>query len=245
MWYLRKERQLRIAMFFSAAALAGAFGGVLAYGISFMDGVGGLGGWSWIFILEGIFTALVGLGAYIFIVNYPDSCPWLSTSERSFIQHRLAADSDAGADEGFSWANVRSALADPKVWLYAFGYHFLSLCLYTVALFLPSIIENLGYSAADAQLLTVPPYALAAILTVSVAWISQKVGRRAPFILAANVVAIIGYIILLTNSDPVAKVRPLPLPLRSPTSPQAVLTLPSLAYPTPASSSPQPGSTPP
>lgn len=72
MWYIRRERQFRIAMFFSAAALAGAFGGILAYGIAFMDGVGGLGGWAWIFILEGILTALVGVLAYWFICNYPD-----------------------------------------------------------------------------------------------------------------------------------------------------------------------------
>lgn len=47
MWYKRKERQFRIALFFSAAALAGAFGGILAFGIAHMDGVGGYGGWRW------------------------------------------------------------------------------------------------------------------------------------------------------------------------------------------------------
>jgi hypothetical protein len=45
MWYKRAERQYRIALFFSAASLAGAFGGVLAYGISFMNGIGGYQGW--------------------------------------------------------------------------------------------------------------------------------------------------------------------------------------------------------
>lgn len=44
MWYQRKERQFRVALFFSAAAFAGAFGGILAYGIAHIDGVGGLGG---------------------------------------------------------------------------------------------------------------------------------------------------------------------------------------------------------
>lgn len=45
MWYKRSERQFRIALFFSAASLAGAFGGILAYGIGFMKGVAGLKGW--------------------------------------------------------------------------------------------------------------------------------------------------------------------------------------------------------
>ena len=51
MWYKRNEQHYRIALFFSAASLAGAFGGILAYGIGFMHGVGGLNSWRWIFIL--------------------------------------------------------------------------------------------------------------------------------------------------------------------------------------------------
>jgi MFS family permease len=50
-WYLRRERQYRVALFFGAAAVAGAFGGVLAWGIAHMDGVGNYRGWRWIFIL--------------------------------------------------------------------------------------------------------------------------------------------------------------------------------------------------
>lgn len=51
MWYKRNEQHYRVALFFSAASLAGAFGGILAYGIGFMGGIGGLGAWRWIFIL--------------------------------------------------------------------------------------------------------------------------------------------------------------------------------------------------
>jgi MFS family permease len=53
MWYKRTESHYRVALFFSAASLAGAFGGILAYGIGFMKGVGKLNGWRWIFILVG------------------------------------------------------------------------------------------------------------------------------------------------------------------------------------------------
>ncbi len=74
----------------------------------------------------------------------------------------------------------------------------MSLPLYTLSLFLPTIIADLGYTAAQAQLLTVPPYAVATILTVIWAILSEKYRRRAPFIIAAAVIAIIGYIILLT-----------------------------------------------
>jgi MFS family permease len=51
MWYKRNERQYRISLFFSCASLAGAFGGILAWGIAHMRNVGGYAGWRWIFIL--------------------------------------------------------------------------------------------------------------------------------------------------------------------------------------------------
>lgn len=60
MWYPRHECGLRMAIFFSAATAAGAFGGLLARGIMEMRGVAGLSGWQWIFILEGILTFFVG-----------------------------------------------------------------------------------------------------------------------------------------------------------------------------------------
>ena len=63
MWYKRHECGLRMAIFFSAATAAGAFGGLLARGIGEMDGIGGKGGWAWIFIIEGILTFVIGMSA--------------------------------------------------------------------------------------------------------------------------------------------------------------------------------------
>lgn len=133
MWYKRLERQYRIALFFSAASLAGAFGGILAWAIAKMKGVGGLDGWRWIFILEGILTVLVSAAAYFFIVNYPNTPKFISDDERDFIQARLKADSDATRHERFDWANVKSALLDLRCRLYGFAFHTMSLPLYNNA----------------------------------------------------------------------------------------------------------------
>lgn len=138
MWYKRRERQYRIALFFSAASLAGAFGGILAWAIAKMKGVGHLDGWRWIFILEGILTVVVSAAAYFFIVNYPNTAKFISDNERDFIQARLKADSDATRHEVFDWANVKSAVFDVKCWLYGFAFHTMSLPLYTLSLFLVS-----------------------------------------------------------------------------------------------------------
>lgn len=81
----------------------------------------------------------------------------------------------------------------------------MSLPLYTLSLFLPSIIKSLGYTSAQAQLLTVPPYALAFITTVTIAILSERYHRRGPFIIGSSCFAIIGYIILLTAHSAGAK----------------------------------------
>jgi MFS family permease len=71
MWYRRHECGLRMALFFSAATAAGAFGGLLARGITEMAGIGGRPGWSWIFIIEGLLTFVVACVAYWVINDYP------------------------------------------------------------------------------------------------------------------------------------------------------------------------------
>lgn len=69
----------------------------------------------------------------------------------------------------------------------------------------PTIITNLGFKAATAQLLTVPPYAFAFGTTVGVAVLSERLGKRAVFIGSSALFAAIGYAILLGNTDPVAR----------------------------------------
>ncbi|KAK8233864.1 major facilitator superfamily domain-containing protein [Phyllosticta capitalensis] len=203
-WYKRTERVYRVALFFSAASLAGAFGGILAWGIGHMAGVAGQKGWRWIFWLEGILTVVVSLVAYFFICNYPDTASFLTPKERKVVVSRLTADSDATADEPFNWAAVVSALRDPKCWLYGAVFHSLSLPLYTLSLFLPSIIKDLGYTAARAQLLTVPPYALATLLTIAVAVVSERLHHRSSFMIAGALIAVVGYAILIGNAPHVS-----------------------------------------
>ncbi|KAK6827574.1 MFS transporter [Apiospora arundinis] len=223
MWYKRRERQYRISLFFSAASLAGAFGGVLAYGIGRMSGIVWEHGWRWIFILEGILTVLVAIAAYWFIHNYPNTAKFLTEAERRHIHERLAADSDATNDEQFSWSAVRDALKDVNCWLYGLGFHTMSLPLYTLSLFLPTIISSLGYTAAKAQLLTVPPYAFAFFTTIALAILSERTGQRALFIAGSSLFGAVGYAILLGNTHPGTGRG---CRTRAPSSPRAASTRP-------------------
>jgi hypothetical protein len=142
-------------------------------------------------------TVVLSIASYFFIHNYPLTATFLNEPERAFIQARLKSDSDATNNEDFAWAGVRSALSDYKCWLYGLAYHTMSLPLYTLSLFLPTIISELGFTAAQAQLLSVPPYAVATVTTIVIDILTEKTRLRAPYLIGSSSFSIIGYIILL------------------------------------------------
>lgn len=103
-----------------------------------MDGVAGLKGWNWIFIIEGILTCVVAAAGYWFIQPWPSQAKFLSVEEHSLLNARLKADSDTVNEEAFAWSEVFAAFKDPKCWLYCALFHTCSLPLYTLSLFLVS-----------------------------------------------------------------------------------------------------------
>ncbi|KAG1848740.1 major facilitator superfamily domain-containing protein, partial [Suillus subalutaceus] len=191
-YYLRRERSWRVAIFFGGSALAGAFGGIFAYCIGLMNGVGGRSGWQWIFIIEGILTAVVSLVAYFIVPTWSHEAKFLSETEKTRLLDRLRADSDAGTDQVFKWSSVRDAFSDHLVWAYAFLFHGFSFVLYSLSLFLPTIIAGLGFETWQAQLMTVPPNVLASFSIWTTVYFSSKFNVRAPFIIGAAIVSIIG-----------------------------------------------------
>ncbi|KAL1956248.1 hypothetical protein VTO42DRAFT_7508 [Malbranchea cinnamomea] len=206
MWYCRHEAQLRQAMFFSAASIAGAFSGLLAFAIAKMDGVGGYEGWRWIFILEGILTVLVAITAFFTIYDFPETASFLTEREREFVVHRLKYQgSTPGAkkvaqQESFDWKYVKAAFTDWQIYISLFMYWGIVCPLYGISLFLPTIIKDLGYTSSTAQLLTVPIYVTAAVVAVVGAFFSDRRGQRSPFILFFMSLIGIGFIICIASA---------------------------------------------
>ncbi|PWN49580.1 MFS general substrate transporter [Violaceomyces palustris] len=199
MFYPRKERHYRVSLLLSGAAASGSLSGILAFGIAKMGGVGGKPGWAWIFILEGLLTIVVSIAAYWIVPNYPNVSKRFTPREKEIISARLSKDSDALDSEAFNWEGVRQAFKDPYVYLYSFLFHGYAFSLYSFSLFLPTIIAGLGYKSWQAQLLTIPPYFLAFLVTMSVAHASFLVGKRLVFIIGSGLVAILGYIVQMTS----------------------------------------------
>lgn len=198
-WYCRHECGFRMAMFFSAATLAGAFGGILARGIAEMSGVGGLAAWSWIFILEGLLSILVSFSAYWMVNDYPSTAKFLKDDERTEVQRRLRADS-GHLSEAFDMKYVWQAIGDWKIYIHMLIFIAGFCPIYAFSLFLPTIIKGMGYTANNAQLMSVPPYVCACFFTVALSYMADRYRQRGVFLLACQVVAITGFAILVSTT---------------------------------------------
>jgi MFS family permease len=206
LWYPRHKLQYRIGLFFGAATVSGAFSGILAYGISFMSGLGGKLGWSWIFILEGCATVVVGIFSYFAMVDFPSTAKFLTPEEKKYVLWRNKYDTTAvGEEEQFEARHIIMAVTDWQVWLHIFLIWSVIGPIYGISFFLPSIIRGFGHSAPVSSLLTVPPYAVAVVVLLTFAHFSDKLRTRWPFILAGLTLSAVGFAINISNAPAGAK----------------------------------------
>ncbi|KAF8632919.1 hypothetical protein AX15_001640 [Amanita polypyramis BW_CC] len=201
-WYKRSEFGIRAAIFFSAASISGAFGGLLAVGISKMEGIGGKPGWAWIFIIEGLATVVAGAASFWIIQDFPDNARFLSEEERVFIIRRLQGDDQHSAGgENLKWKYIIQSFLDWKTWVGMLIYAGCDMPLYAFSLFLPSIISQLGYRATPANLLTIPVYVFACIVTCFVGFAADRWGYRGIFNMVFYALGAAGYIILIASRN--------------------------------------------
>ncbi|KAG5337104.1 hypothetical protein C0989_010759 [Termitomyces sp. Mn162] len=142
-WYKRSEFGLRAALFFTAASVSGAFGGLLAAAIANMDGIGGKPAWAWIFIIEGLATVLAGVASFWIIQDFPDTAKFLTAAERTLVVRRLQSDAQfSAAGEQLRFKYIWAALKDWKTWVGMIVYMGCDAPLYAFSLFLPTIINQ-------------------------------------------------------------------------------------------------------
>ncbi|CAF0880085.1 unnamed protein product [Adineta steineri] len=201
-WYKRREFSWRLSILFSACALAGAFGGVLAFGIGQMRGIGGQEGWRWIFYIEGTVTVIIGVAAFFLINDFPSDRPkFLTEEECDRTITRLQNDAGPGAGEHFSWKQVRAAFLDWKIYIFCLCDISLIVPFSSLSLVSPTIVQGLGFRSYRAQLMTAPPFVFASITTMITAYFSDRYARRAIFIIFWVIVVIIGFIILIVAQN--------------------------------------------
>ncbi|KAI5459137.1 major facilitator superfamily domain-containing protein [Mariannaea sp. PMI_226] len=203
MFYTKREYALRIGYLFVSAAIAGSIGGLIAYGVGFMDGVAGLRGWRWIIILEGIPTFVLGIAIWWWLADSPETAHYLTPEERELIQARMRRQvGHTKSSDQFHKKDVYEGLKDWKIWLFCIGQFGGDTILYGYSTFLPTIIRGLGkWSSAEVQALTIPCYALGAISYLVMAYLSDRTQRRAVFVVGGGLVCTTGYAILTSTAS--------------------------------------------
>ncbi|KAF2100330.1 MFS general substrate transporter [Rhizodiscina lignyota] len=196
-WYLRYEVGKRYSFFYILGAVASAFGGILAFGLSQMEGTDGIRGWRWIFIIEGALTIGLGIAGYFFFVGFPDDGKtywyFLTREETRWIVDRVNADRSDAQLEPFTFGRFLRPALDFKIWGYALIFFDTTTVTYALAYFLPVILEDgMGFSTGAAQCLVAPPYVWGGIVMYATGWFGDKYHIRGPIIIFNMVMAIIG-----------------------------------------------------
>ncbi|KAF2148850.1 MFS general substrate transporter [Myriangium duriaei CBS 260.36] len=199
LFYTKRELALRIGYLFVSAAVAGACGGLLAYGIGYMDGVAGQRGWRWILIIEGLPTFLLGIACWWILADDPETAFYLKPEEKEMMQHRLA--NQLGQTNTFDWADCRKGLKDWKIYAFCAGQFCGDTMLYGYSTFLPTIIKGINPHASRAlvQVLTIPCYATGAISYLVIAYISDWKQVRGPFTCGMGLFSVLGYALLMAD----------------------------------------------
>jgi sugar phosphate permease len=193
-WYKGSERSMRVAIILASATLAGAFGGAIAYGVGHMRLVQGLASWRWLFILEGIPSCVSAAAVWFLLPDYPEEASWLSTSERDLAVARLEHDGSKSHAPSLDWTTAKETIMDGRLWVHYIIYFGISAPFSSLSLFTPTITAGLGYANLTAQLMTVPPYAVAYVVSILTAWSSDHFNARAMHSLVLSSIGAIGFL---------------------------------------------------
>lgn len=205
-FFRRRELALRTGLFISASPLSASFAGLLAYFITKIGEHGPVSPWRLLFLIEGFPSVLVAVWAWDFIPDGPGVAHWLSSREREVAVLRLRQEKGDKDEDNFqekyqtgrqkSKVNLREVvqtLKDPKCYLTALMFFSCNVAFSSMPVFLPTIIQDMGYQSITAQGLSAPPYLFAFVVVIITAYSSDRLQARSMFIILHSAIATLGY----------------------------------------------------
>ncbi|KAK1972507.1 MFS general substrate transporter [Colletotrichum sublineola] len=205
-WYVRRELGVRTGLFYTGSMLSGAFSGPIAAAImKGMDGARGLLAWRWVFIVEGVLTVVIAIGAYASLPDFPANTKWLTSQERQLAVWRMEVDA-AGEEDWMSSSSqplfdgFKMIIIDPVNWILVLIVYGAASSL-SINTFLPTIVGNLQKDRITTLLLTAPPYLLACIVCAGVSWNAGRTNERFWHTVGPLACALVGFIVSGTATD--------------------------------------------
>ncbi|ORY01031.1 major facilitator superfamily domain-containing protein [Clohesyomyces aquaticus] len=203
-FYLRHELGLRCGIFLSAAPLANTFAGALAYAIT--SGHPGIAKWRVLFLVEGLPTIVMAGVAYAFLPDSPEKARFLTGEEKEVARRRGVRQAGKGTRVGgVEWRELGKGLGDPKGWILGLMYFSCNVSFSSLPVFLPTILNEMGFSAINAQGLTAPPFFLSFLITILTPYIADRTSQRGLMLIALTLLGGLGYLILATTSSIAAR----------------------------------------
>ncbi|KAM0746369.1 MFS transporter-like protein [Meredithblackwellia eburnea MCA 4105] len=197
-WYKPNERATRMSFFSASIAVAGACGGLIAYGVSFISGKGHLYGWQWIFILEGIPALIIGVVIFFYLPDFPETAKFLTAEEREFAARRMGDNAPKMTDAHWDTKVAIDTVKSWQFWSFALQYFAMTNSLNAFAYFGPTLITAMGFKGAQAQALTIAPNVFAFFAIIGNSWHSDRTKERPLHIIGALTMVAVGYILLAT-----------------------------------------------
>ncbi|KAF2807539.1 MFS general substrate transporter [Mytilinidion resinicola] len=194
LWYHRSEMGVRVFWFLGPTAIAGAFGGLMAYGIGHIDSETPI--WKWLFLIEGVPGLCLGILCLWWIPDRPSKNSRFSGRYQEIAEARYHSESFDVAGK-IQLKHILLPVTDWRLYLQVAVYLPTAGMLSSISGFLPTVVRDLGYhEPTKANLMTVPPYACAFVLMYIFAWSSDHYRERGFHCAALATVTAIAYALL-------------------------------------------------
>ena len=171
-WFPQNHRGRVVGWFLTGLPLATAIGAPISTAFLQMDGIWGLHGWQWMFIGEGLPTALIGVTVLWFLTERPADAKWLAPEQRAWLDEALRRETHA--IELVRSHSILSAMTNPRVLILTVIFGGIGMGGVGTVLFLPQILKAIGVTNTQAGLLTAVPYVFGTIAIVVCGHLSDK-----------------------------------------------------------------------
>nr|WP_245200193.1 MFS transporter [Herbaspirillum sp. LeCh32-8] len=191
-WLPASERGRAMAIFLSGSALASILSGPVSGGLLQLDG-GGLHGWQWMFIIEGMASVLLCGVVWFWLDSMPSDAKWLSAAERDAVTQSVLAEQLERVKHRPAHGSPWRLLGDMQILVFCFIYFSISLTIYGATFWLPSIIRKMGqYSDFQVGLFNSIPWLISIVAMYAFAALAARFKHQQAWAATALVIAAIG-----------------------------------------------------
>lgn len=200
MWFPQKQRTGIVGLLTLGSSLGNMFGSAIGGYSLEMDGVLGFQGWQWVFLITGVPAVLMTFVTLAFLPNTPKSARFLAEDEKVAIATALSRDPPARKPVGGApWTAASVGI----VLLLALGYGTISISIYGIAYWLPTLVKGFGVSSSTNGLLNMIPWGLTSLLLL---WLPRRLTTIKSVLLAAMTTAALGIVLFVLSISPVSNV---------------------------------------